>query len=148
MHLTRSALAALLALVLLSFSALADESRLTVRTAAGVDHMFTVELADTPDEQSRGLMFRESLAPDAGMLFDFHVSRPTSFWMQNTLIPLDMLFIDAKGKIVHIHENAVPQSLEPIPSQHPASAVIELNGGRAKAEGIAPGDTVSHLYFQ
>ncbi|RYG15217.1 DUF192 domain-containing protein, partial [bacterium] len=90
MHLLRSILAPVAAFLLLSVSALADDGRLTITTATG-DKAFNIEVVDTPEGRAKGLMFRTELAPDAGMLFDFHESRPVSFWMQNTLIPLDML---------------------------------------------------------
>lgn len=144
MHVLRSTLVAVLSLFLFSAAALADETKLTIRTAAGVEHAFTVELADTPEQQSRGLMFRESLAPDAGMLFDFHVSRPTNFWMQNTLIPLDMLFIREDGSIARIQVNAKPLDTTSIPSGEPVRYVLEVPGGRTLELGIAAGDTVQH----
>lgn len=105
---------------------------------------FTVEIADTPAETSRGLMFREELAPDAGMLFDFLEERPTSFWMQNTLIPLDMLFIKADGEIVRIHENAVPMDTTPIPSGEPVRFVLEIPGGRSAELGLEAGARLEH----
>lgn len=144
MRLFRTISLAALALLCIGSAARADESQLTIRTAAGAEHVFTVELADTPDEQARGLMFRESLAPDAGMLFDFHVSRPTSFWMQNTLIPLDMLFIRADGSIARIQVNAKPLDTTSIPSGEPVRFVLEIPGGRSVELGIAVGDTMIH----
>ncbi|MBM3649470.1 MAG: DUF192 domain-containing protein [Alphaproteobacteria bacterium] len=108
---------------------------------------FDVELALNDAERSRGLMFREKLGPYDGMLFDFHQEAPVSFWMKNTLIPLDMLFIAADGTIRHIHANAVPLSTEAIPSQFPVRAVLEINGGSAKLLGIKPGDKVRHPIF-
>lgn len=108
---------------------------------------FRVELALTPDQQHRGLMYRQSLAPDAGMLFVFDQQAVQSFWMKNTLIPLDMLFVDQRGRIINIHERAVPGSLEPIAAAAPARAVIELNGGTAARLGIKPGDRVIFPIF-
>jgi uncharacterized membrane protein (UPF0127 family) len=110
-------------------------------------HPFTVEMADTPDAIRQGLMFRESLAPDAGMLFDFGEVRAASMWMKNTLIPLDMLFIDASGEVIAIARNAVPGSLRSLGPGVPVRAVLEIAGGRAKELGIAPGDTVTHPIF-
>ncbi|HEX3536626.1 MAG TPA: DUF192 domain-containing protein [Stellaceae bacterium] len=114
---------------------------LTIVTASG-PHRFTVEVATTPAQMEQGLMFRQSLAPDAGMIFDYGGVSMASMWMKNTLIPLDMLFVDAKGRVIGIHERAVPQSLDTIPSPGPARAVIELNGGTAARLGIRPGDKV------
>ncbi|MEQ9505690.1 MAG: DUF192 domain-containing protein [Hyphomonas sp.] len=119
---------------------------LTVKTDAAA-HEFTVEIADTEDAIREGLMFRESLAPDAGMLFDFGQVRPASMWMKNTLIPLDMLFMDANGQVIAIARNAVPGSLRSLGPGVPARAVLEIPGGRAKELGIAPGDTVQHPIF-
>ncbi|MFZ5783812.1 MAG: DUF192 domain-containing protein [Pseudomonadota bacterium] len=108
---------------------------------------FDVELALNDAERSRGLMFREKLGPYDGMLFDFHQEAPVSFWMKNTLIPLDMVFIAGDGIIRHIHANAVPLSTEAIPSQFPVRAVLEINGGSARLLGIKPGDKVRHPIF-
>jgi len=117
---------------------------LTIETAAGKRFHFTVELALTPAEQERGLMFRKSMAPDAGMLFVFDRVEPQVFWMKNTLIPLDMIFIRADGTIANIVEKAPPQTLDPRSSDGPAKAVLELNGGIARFLGINPGDRVVH----
>ena len=114
---------------------------LTIQSASGT-HRFTVEVARSPEEQSRGLMHRQSLAPDAGMLFLYEVPQPASFWMKNTLIPLDILFIRPDGTIVNIAANTVPLSLEPVPSLEPVSAVLEIAGGRAAELGIKEGDRV------
>jgi uncharacterized membrane protein (UPF0127 family) len=119
---------------------------LTIMSASGA-HKFTVEVATTPAQLEQGLMFRQSLAPDAGMLFDFKAPQPVMMWMKNTLIPLDMLFVDAQGRIVNIHERAVPGSLATIESAAPVRAVIELNGGTAARLGIRPGDRVVFPIF-
>ena len=119
-------------------------SSLTVETAAGGRYRFDVELARTPAQQAQGLMFRETMAPDAGMLFIYERPQPAAFWMKNTLIPLDMLFIGPDGRIVNIHERAVPQSLDAIPAAAPVKAVLELNGGTSARLGIRPGDRVLH----
>jgi uncharacterized membrane protein (UPF0127 family) len=119
---------------------------LTITTASG-PHKFTVELATTAAQMMQGLMFRQSLAPDAGMLFDYQAPSMASMWMKNTLIPLDMLFVDAAGHIVNIHERAVPGSLDPIAAAAPVRAVIELNGGTATRLGIRPGDRVVFPIF-
>jgi hypothetical protein len=116
---------------------------LQIASAGGRTHSFTVELAATPEQQERGLMFRESLAPDRGMLFPFDPPRPASFWMRNTLIPLDMIFIRPDGRIARIAANTVPLSLEPVAVQEPMAAVLELAGGRSAELGIRQGDRVT-----
>ena len=88
-------------------------------------------------------MHRESLAPDRGMLFPYDPPQPASFWMKNTLIPLDLIFIRADGTVVRIAANTVPMSLDPIPSLEPVAAVLEIAGGRASELGIQAGDKVS-----
>lgn len=119
-----------------------DVVPLRIRSGGKV-HNFTVEVARTVEEQARGLMFRESLAPDAGMIFPFPAARPASFWMKNTLIPLDMLFIRADGTIARIAVNTVPHSLEPVAVEEPVAAVLELAGGRTIELGINEGDRVA-----
>lgn len=125
--------------------ALADD-RVVVTTASG-PVAFAVELADDDSERARGLMFRESLAPNAGMLFDFKREQPVSFWMKNTLISLDMFFIKADGTIVHIAERTEPLSERGIPSPEPVRAVLETNAGVAASFRIRPGDVVHHPIF-
>jgi len=109
---------------------------------------FTVEIADTPETWEHGLMERTSLAPDAGMLFIFLDVAPRTFWMMNTLIPLDMLFIDANHRVINIQENALPCAApRRCPTYHstaPAKYVLEIPGGRARALGMQAGD---HVYF-
>ena len=117
-------------------------------TSGEESHAFTVEIADTPEAIQQGLMYRAELAPEAGMLFDFGMTRQASMWMKNTLIPLDMLFILEDGKIVAIARNAQPGSLRSIGAGVPVRAVLELPGGRAKELGIEPGDTVLHPVFE
>jgi uncharacterized membrane protein (UPF0127 family) len=121
-------------------------SALIIDTASG-PHRFAIELALTPEEQAQGLMFRRSLAADAGMLFDFGETRDAAFWMKNTLIPLDMLFIDGDGHVADIHERAVPLSEDPIESKVPVRAVLEVNGGTVGRLGIHVGDVVHHAIF-
>jgi uncharacterized protein len=115
--------------------------RLDIVTAAGVHH-FKVEVADTFAARERGLMYRKSLASDRGMLFDFKTEQPVSFWMKNTLIPLDIVFIGADGRIVSIARNATPLSETPIASAGPVLDVLELRGGRAAELEAVPGDRV------
>jgi uncharacterized protein len=112
-----------------------------VATAAG-EHLFRAELATTPVAQAQGLMFREHLDPDAGMLFLFDPPRRVAFWMKNTLIPLDMIFVDAAGRIVDIAARTEPHSLESQGPDLPVAAVLEINGGMAERLGIAIGDRV------
>ena len=102
----------------------------------GKAHKFDVEVARTDAEQDRGLMFRTSLPENGGMLFPFKKPRIGSFWMKNTLIPLDMIFIRADGSIDRIAENTIPESLEPVVSGGEVSAVLELAGGTAARLGI------------
>ena len=119
---------------------------LTIVSASGA-HRFTVELAETPGQMEQGLMFRRSLAPDAGMLFDFKQPTVATMWMHNTLIPLDMLFVDQQGLIVNIAARAVPESDATIAAVAPVRAVIELNGGTADRLDIKPGDRVLYPIF-
>jgi len=105
---------------------------------------FSVEVVRTPEDQARGLMFREDLPMSAGMIFAYETPRNVSFWMRNTLIPLDMIFIDETGTVSHIHANAVPLDETSIPSQGPVIAVLEINGGLSAQMGIAPGALVRH----
>jgi uncharacterized membrane protein (UPF0127 family) len=122
------------------------KAELTVVSASG-PHKFAVEVATTPGQMEQGLMFRRSLAPDAGMIFDYGAPSMGAMWMKNTLIPLDMLFVDPRGRIINIHERAVPGSLDPISAAGPARAVIELNGGTAARLGIKPGDRIIFPIF-
>ena len=124
-----------------------ERDRLVVRTAEA-DHAFEVELAATQEQRARGLMFRDGLAPWAGMLFVYDPPREVSFWMKNTRISLDLLFIDAAGTIVRIAARATPLSTAPIPSEAPVKAVLEIAGGRAEELGIAVGDRVLHATFR
>jgi uncharacterized membrane protein (UPF0127 family) len=110
-------------------------------------HVFGVEMALTPEEQARGLMFRRELPEKQGMLFDFKREQPTSFWMKNTYIPLDMIFIRADGRILNIAENTVPLSEALVSSTGPVRAVLEVIAGTTKKLGIAAGDRVVHPIF-
>jgi uncharacterized membrane protein (UPF0127 family) len=119
-----------------------EKQPLTIETRAGARHQFTVELAVDPQQREQGLMYRKQMPTDHGMLFDFDEARPVSMWMRNTLIPLDMLFLDDKGVVTHLHEGAVPLSEAIISSGGPVRYVLELNGGAVKTLGIKPGDRV------
>jgi uncharacterized membrane protein (UPF0127 family) len=112
--------------------------------AGGSAYKFEVELATTPAEREQGLMFRKSLASNAGMLFLYPDEQQVAFWMKNTLIPLDMLFLKADGSIARIAHDAVPLDETPIPSNVPVKAVLEVNGGTAQALGIKEGDKVDY----
>ena len=110
----------------------------------GHEQRFSVELADTPDERALGLMNRPALATDSGMLFVYESPRAVHFWMKDTLIPLDMVFADGAGRVTHVHANAVPGDLTPIPGGDGVQFVLEINGGQAAALGIAPGAEIRH----
>jgi uncharacterized membrane protein (UPF0127 family) len=124
----------------------ADASTLEIVSKSGV-HVFTVELAVNDEQRARGLMYRKELAQGHGMLFDFQTEQPVSFWMHNTYVPLDMIFIAGNGRITHIAENARPLSDRLIPSGGPVRAVLEVIAGTVHELGIAPGDRVAHPIF-
>ena len=122
--------------------------KIVVMKQDGGQQAFKVEIAAKAIDIEIGLMHRKYMPKDHGMFFQIgREPRAISFWMKNTLIPLDMLFVGAEGTIVNIHHNATPLSLASVPSQLPVTAVIELNGGRADATGIKIGDRVLHPYF-
>ena len=122
------------------------QTPLVIQTAKGPVR-FSVEMATTWPQQEQGLMFRKSVAPNAGMLFDFMKDDEQAFWMKNTLIPLDMLFIKKDGRIARIAANAKPLSTDSIPSYEPVRAVLEIAGGRAAELGLKPGDLVRNKAF-
>jgi uncharacterized membrane protein (UPF0127 family) len=119
------------------------KQKLTIVSHNGQSHEFNVEVASTPEQQTVGLMFRTRVAPDGGMLFVSAGERDAQFWMRNTLIPLDMLFINTDGSIRHIAENTVPQSLAVIDSRGPVHATLELAAGTAEHLDIRVGDKVT-----
>ncbi len=119
---------------------------LTIVSGSG-RHAFQVEVARNDADRAQGLMFRRNLAPDRGMLFDFARVQPISMWMQNTYIPLDMIFIRPDGTIARIAENAEPLSTRTVPSGEPVLAVLEVIGGTAARLGLKPGDRVEHPLF-
>jgi len=108
---------------------------------------FSVEIADDVGERAQGLMFRKSMPASAGMLFVYDTPQTLSFWMRNTLIPLDLLFIDSRGLVQHIHSNAVPLDETPINGGDNLLAVLEINGGLAARMGITEGTAVRHPAF-
>ncbi len=110
----------------------------------GGSESFAVELADDAAERAQGLMFRESLDPASGMLFVYESPRRAQFWMKNTLIPLDMIFADATGRVTRVHANAVPGDLTPIDGGEGVRFVLEINGGLASRLGIVPGAELRH----
>ncbi len=109
---------------------------------------FFVEVADTKEKRERGLMYRDSLNLKEGMLFDFKVPKKVSFWMKNTYIPLDIIFINKNGYIVKTYENAVPLSIESIESKYIVRAVLEINSGLIKKFNINTGDRVVYKIFE
>lgn len=119
-----------------------------IKKADGEVLHFDVELAETPEQQQQGMMFRTEMADNAGMLFLFSDVSLRNFWMKNTLIPLDMLFINSDGTIHHIHHNAKPQDLSQITSKFPSLAVLEVNGGLSGRMGIGVGDVILHPVFK
>ena len=139
-----------LLVLLLTWSASAHAQALqplTIVTESG-RHAFQVELADNDASRAQGLMYRRSLAPDRGMLFDFKRVEPISMWMQNTYVSLDMLFIRPDGTVARVATNAEPLSTRTIPSGEPVLAVLEVVAGTAARLGIKPGDKVEHPLFK
>jgi uncharacterized membrane protein (UPF0127 family) len=144
--------AALAAILFLAASAGApalcgELDSLEIGTATG-RHVFQVEIANNDATREHGLMDRRYMAPDHGMLFEFDREEPVSFWMKNTYIPLDMIFIAPSGVVTHIATNAEPLSERVIPSGSPCIAVLELNGGMAASIGLKVGDKVRHPFFK
>ncbi|OHC54463.1 MAG: hypothetical protein A3D16_09805 [Rhodobacterales bacterium RIFCSPHIGHO2_02_FULL_62_130] len=126
----------------IGFAACAPDG-LDLRGPGGQQH-FTVEVADEAAERSQGLMFREKMATSAGMLFVYEQPVHAKFWMKNTLIPLDMIFVDAAGRVTRVHPNAVPHDETPIDGGEGVSFVLEINGGLAQRMGIVEGAEMRH----
>ncbi len=122
-------------------------AKLTIISRNNVKHDFTVELAETDQQQQTGEMFRTSVPENEGMLFDWHAPRDVPMWMKNTLVPLDMIFIGPDGTVTHIAEDAVPQSLAVIPSGGPVRATLEVQGGLTAKLDIRVGDKVTGAIF-
>ena len=118
-------------------------TRLDLRWDGGHES-FAVEVADDAGERAQGLMFRTELAPASGMLFVYDSPKRPSFWMKNTLIPLDMVFADATGTVTRVHADAVPGDLTPIDGGEGVQFVLEINAGLAKKLGIVPGSALRH----
>ena len=125
----------------------AGEQTLEIASKTGV-HIFLVEIVDNDADRAKGLMYRRELPEGRGMLFDFHRDQEVSFWMQNTYIPLDMIFIRGDGRILRIEENTEPLSTRMIPSRVAVRAVLEVIGGTSRKLGIAPGDRVASPIFR
>jgi uncharacterized protein len=125
----------------------ADKQTLEITSKTGV-HVFSVEVVDDDASREKGLMFRKHLPEGKGMLFDFKREQNVDFWMKDTYIPLDMIFIGADGRIRNIAQNAEPLSTRIIPSKGPVLAVLEVIGGTAGKLGIVPGDQVAHPIFR
>lgn len=124
----------------------ADRSVLEIASKSGV-HSFSVEVVDDDAGRAKGLMFRRSLPEGTGMLFDFKTEQDVAFWMQNTYIPLDMIFIRADGRIHRIAENTEPMSTKQVPSGGKVLAVLEVIAGTTRKLGIVAGDRVAHPIF-
>ena len=140
--------AALAAAWLVSFGAgAAGAEPLCLDVRGGAVHRYGVEVAATPHARAQGLMFRRSLAPGSGMLFDFGRDEVARMWMKNTFIPLDMVFADRRGVVRGIARNARPRSLDTISSRVPVRAVLEISGGEAERIGLVPGDRMRHPVF-
>jgi uncharacterized protein len=144
--------AALAVILFLAASAIApalggERDSLEIVTSTG-RHAFQVEIADNDATREHGLMDRRYMAPNHGMLFEFDREEPVSFWMKNTYIPLDMIFIAPSGVVTHIATNAEPLSERVVPSGAPCIAVLELNGGMAASIGLKVGDKVRHPFFK
>ena len=129
-------------------AAASNETSLVIQSASG-EHRFDIEMADTDEKRTQGLMYRQELADNYGMLFDFGPEpRPVSMWMKNTLVSLDMAFIRADGVIARIAADTTPRSLTSIPSGEDVIAVLEVKGGRLAALGVKAGDRVVHPLFR
>lgn len=137
-------------LTLIGFATVAEAQAfepLAIVSQDGKRHVFQVEVARNDEDRARGLMFRRNLAADRGMLFDFERVQPVAMWMQNTYIPLDMLFIRADGTVARIAQNTEPLSTRTIPSGEPVLSVLEVPGGTASRLGLKAGDKVEHPLF-
>ncbi len=143
----RAALAFLLLALTAGMVRAAALEPLEIVTKSGV-RVFNVELAVTPEQHAVGLMNRRQLPAGTGMLFDFGEPQMASFWMKDTYVSLDMLFIAADGTILKIAEDTTPLSLQPIVSPSPVKAVLEVPAGTSRRQGIAPGDRVGHRIFR
>jgi len=142
----RFAVAALFSVFASPLWAACQADRVSLRGDWG-EARFTVEIVDTAQDRSRGLMFRESMPASSGMLFVYEHPQSVTFWMKNTLIPLDMIFADRTGVVRHVHNKAIPGDLTPIPGGSGIYVVLEINGGLANSLGITPGTQIRHKVF-
>jgi len=139
------AAAVLLTVAAPSFAA--PTETLEIASQSGV-HSFAVEIADTEAAREKGLMYRKEVPEGTGMLFDFKAEQPVTFWMKNTYVSLDMIFIRADGRIASIAENTEPMSEKLVPSGAPVRGVLEVAAGTCRRLGIRPGDRVAHRIFR
>jgi len=142
----RAALAFLFAVCAQPVWAVCADDKVTVLGDWGQAN-FTVQIADDAQERAQGLMFVESMPTLSGMLFVYERPQTVSFWMKNTLIPLDLLFASPEGEVLRVHENAIPGDLTPIPGGDGVQMVLEINGGLAARLGISQGDVMQHPSF-
>ena len=151
MYLIRCVLILVICIVPLASCKVGNDNinKVVIETSVGSNHIFQVQIANTPEKWERGLMFVEYLPKDHGMLFYYDENKPQSFWMKNTLISLDVIFIKENGKISNIHHMAVPLDEETkLPSLGSIVAALEVNGGTAAKLGIKAGDVVKHPFFK
>jgi uncharacterized protein len=140
-------LAAMMFVVAPAQAATVKTEKLIIETARG-EQVFKVEVVREEKDRNRGLMYRKRMADNRGMLFDYDPPQDVAFWMKNTYIPLDIIFVDATGKIITIAANTKPLSLDRIPSNGVARGVLEIKGGFAEKLGIKVGDRVRHTLFE
>lgn len=143
---TRGAVIGLALLAGTAARAEAPLETLTIDTATGA-HRFKVEVMRTEPDRERGLMFRKTMARDHGMLFEYEHEQPVAFWMHNTYLPLDLIFVDRSGRVINVAHDAKPMDDSLIPSAAPALGVLEVDAGVAAAIGLKPGDTIRHKMF-
>ena len=124
------------------------DSQTLIIVSENGEHNFKVEEAKTLDQQARGMMFREEMSEDTGMIFEFEEPKVATIWMKNTALPLDIIFVRSNGKILKIEHMAQPYTLRSASSEAVVAAVVELKGGTSKDLGIQPGDTIKHTFFE
>ncbi|MDB2414845.1 DUF192 domain-containing protein [Rickettsiales bacterium] len=137
-----------LIIIITPFFVYANNQQITIETKKGQKILFDVEIANNPESRQKGLMWREKMEPQNGMLFIFPENKIVNMWMKNTYLPLDMLFINEHGKIIHIHHNAEPLSTKNISFPKPARALLEINAGLSKKINIEVGDIVLDFSYK